>query len=163
MANKLNSMRVLEANKVPYEVFTYDDGIHDAAEVAAVIGVPAAQVYKTLVVERVGGGKPILVMIAADRQLDLKTLAAAIGEKKVAMASHADAERLTGLKVGGIGALALIQKNWPVYLDAPAEKRDRICVSAGQRGTNLRVPVPDLVRVLKARFVQATSDRTSES
>lgn len=158
MTNKLNSMRVLEANKVAYDVFTYDEAIHDAAEVATVIGVPVNQVYKTLVVERTSGGKPVLVMIAADKHLDLKKFAAAVGEKKVNMASHADAERLTGLKVGGIGALALIQKNWPVYVDQPAEKQSQICVSAGQRGTNLRVSVPDLVRVLKAKLVQATSD-----
>ena len=158
MANKLNSMRVLESNKVPYHVFTYDEGLHDAAEVATVIGVPANQVYKTLVVERTSGGKPVLIMIAADKQLDLKKFAAAIGEKKVTMASHADAERLTGLKVGGIGALALMQKTWSVYVDQPAEKQSHICVSAGQRGINLRVAVPDLMRVLNAKFVQATSD-----
>ena len=157
MTNKLNSMRVLEANKVAYNIFTYDEEIHDAVQVAAVIGIPVNQVYKTLVVERSAGRKPVLVMIAADKQLDLKKLAASVGEKKVSMASHADAERLTGLKVGGIGALALIQKNWSVYLDQPVEKLSHICVSAGQRGTNLRVPVADLVRVLKAKIVQASS------
>jgi Cys-tRNA(Pro)/Cys-tRNA(Cys) deacylase len=153
---KLNSMRLLESHGIPYEALTYDDGIHDAAEVAATLGVPAQEVYKTLVVERAAGGKPMLVMIAADRQLDLKKFAAAVGEKKVSMASHADAERLTGLKVGGIGALALVHKNWNVYLDKPAAALERICVSAGQRGTNLRVPVQDLIRVLSARVVEAT-------
>src|SRR5512140_3735872 len=117
--NKLNSMRLLESNGISYDALTYDDQIHDAVEVATVLGMPVHQVYKTLVVER-SAGKPVLVMIAADRQLDLKKFAAAIGEKKVAMASHADAEKLTGLKVGGIGALALVHKRWDVYLDIPA-------------------------------------------
>src|SRR5438045_3113769 len=139
MANKLNSMRVLEANHIPYDVMEYDPAVHDATEVAVKIGVPVETVYKTLVVERTAGGKPMLVMIAANRQLDLRKFAAAIGEKKVTMAAHADAERLTGLKVGGIGALALLQKNWDVYLDQPALALDYICVSAGQRGINLRV------------------------
>jgi Cys-tRNA(Pro)/Cys-tRNA(Cys) deacylase len=157
MANKLNSMRLLESHNVPYEVFNYDPSIHDADEVGAKIGVPAAQVYKTLVVERANtSSKPILVMIAADRHLDLKKLAASIGEKKVSMAAHADAEKHTGLKVGGIGALALVHKKWDVYLDRAAANLDSICVSGGQRGTNLRVAVADLIRVLNAKVVEAT-------
>ncbi len=159
MSTKLNSMRVLEAQKIPYEALTFDDTVHDAVEVADVLGVPAAHLYKTLVVQRVplvAAEKPLLVMIAADRQLDLKKFAAAIGAKKVAMAAHADAEALTGLRVGGIGALALVAKNWPVYLDQPATQIGSICVSAGQRGLNLRVPVADLIRVLRARVVEAT-------
>jgi Cys-tRNA(Pro)/Cys-tRNA(Cys) deacylase len=95
-------------------------------------------------------------MIAADRHLDLKKLAAAIGEKKVSMATHADAEKLTGLKVGGIGALALIHKKWDVYLDQPALQAGSICVNAGQRGVNLCVPVADLIRVLDAKVIEAT-------
>ncbi len=155
-ANKLNSMRFLESHKIAYEVMTYDDSIHDAQDAAQAIGVPVEQVYKTLVVERAAGGKPMLVMIAANRQLDLKKFAAAIGEKKVNMAAHADAEALTGLKVGGIGALALTHKNWAVYLDRPAAALTNIYVSAGQRGTNLRVSVADLIRILNAKVVDAT-------
>ncbi len=155
-SSKLNSMRFLESHGVTYDVLTYDSEIHDAVEAANAMNMPRQQVYKTLVVERAAGGKPLLVMIAADRQLDLKKFAAAIGEKKVGMASHADAEKQTGLKVGGIGALALVQKKWDVYLDKPATQEERICVNAGQRGINLRVPVPDLIRVLNARVVEAS-------
>ncbi len=154
--DKLNSMRLLEANGVSYETLTYDASLHDAVEVAGVLGLSAWQVYKTLVVERAAGGKPLLVMIAGDRHLDLRKLAAAIGEKKVSMATHADAEKLTGLKVGGIGALALIHKKWDVYLDRPALQAEAIYVNAGQRGVNLRVSVADLIRVLDATVVEAT-------
>lgn len=156
MPTKLNSMRFLETQHVPYEVLTYEDVIHDAVEAAEALGVLPAHLYKTLVVQRTSSDKPVLIMIAADRQLDLKKFAAAIGEKKMNMAAHADAEALTGLKVGGIGALALVAKNWPVYLDQPATQIQSICVSAGQRGINLRVPVNDLIRILKARIVEAT-------
>ena len=154
--SKLNAMRFLDSHSVPYDVMSYDSEIHDAVEAANAMGVPKEQVYKTLVVDRATGGKPLLIMIAADRLLDLKKFAAAIGEKKVNMASHADAEKQTGLKVGGIGALALIHKKWDVYLDKPATQQDRICVNAGQRGINLRVSVPDLIHVLGAKVVEAT-------
>jgi Cys-tRNA(Pro)/Cys-tRNA(Cys) deacylase len=158
---KLNSMRFLETQNVPYEALPYDESAEDAVAVAEILGVLPAHVFKTLVIERVGGGansKPILFMLPADKHVDLKKLAAAVGEKKVSMAAHADAEALTGLKVGGIGALALTHKNWAVYIDASATRLQHICVSAGQRGINLRVPVADLIRILKARVVEATAD-----
>jgi Cys-tRNA(Pro)/Cys-tRNA(Cys) deacylase len=158
MTTKLNSMRLLEANKVPYEVITYDDTLHDAVELAHTVGIPPNEVFKTLVVEAVDKAKPRLVMIPADRHLDLKKFAAAIGEKKVAMAAHAAAEKLTGLKVGGIGALALVQKHWDVYLDETAKAYEKIYVSAGQRGTNLHLPVADLMRLVGAKWVNAIEE-----
>jgi Cys-tRNA(Pro)/Cys-tRNA(Cys) deacylase len=152
MAQKLNSMRLLEKHDVPYEVTEFPDTMRDAEEIAEVLGVPPFMVYKTLVVEPVGGGKPLLALIPADRQLDLKALAAVSGHKKVGMAAHADAEKLTGLKVGGISALALTQKNWPVYLDKTAADLEHILVSAGQRGMDLRVPTAAFIRVVNAKL-----------
>jgi Cys-tRNA(Pro)/Cys-tRNA(Cys) deacylase len=159
VAQKLNSMRLLDTHKIPYEVVEFPDTERDAEAIAGLLGIPAAVVYKTLVVEPADGGKPLLAIIAADRHLDLKKLAAASGHKKVTMAAHADAERLTGLKVGGISALALTQKNWPVYVDQPASQLETILVSAGQRGLDLRVPPQALIRVLKARLAEITTGK----
>jgi len=148
-------MRVLEAQDIPYEVFAYPPTRHSALEVAELVGVPPSQVYKTLVIQR-ERGKPLLVMVAGDRQLDLKKLATAIDEKKLYMASQRDAERLTGLKVGGISALALLNRGFDILIDQVAAEQRQIYVSAGQRGTNLYLSVEDLVRVTGARLVEAT-------
>ena len=158
MAPKLNSMRLLEQHKIPYEVVEYPDDLRDAEQIAEVLGAPPFLVYKTLVVEPEGGGKPFLVMIASNRQLDLKRLAAVAGAKKVRMASHKDAEAMTGLKVGGISALALTHKNWTVFLDQPATEHQHILISAGQRGLDLRVPTMALVGVLRARLADVAND-----
>jgi Cys-tRNA(Pro)/Cys-tRNA(Cys) deacylase len=154
MAEKLNSMRILEQHKIPYEVLTYPDTIHDAQEVAEVLGVPYFTVYKTLVVqsENPTQPKPFLVMVACENKLDLKKMAVAAGVKKVRMAAHKDAEAMTGLKVGGISALALMHKGWQVYLDQPASQLQHIVISGGQRGTQLRVPVVPLVNLLRVRI-----------
>ena len=159
---KLNSMCLLEQHNIPYEAVTYGDpdAFHDAVEVAEMIGVPVDMVYKTLVVEPAGGGKPSLALIAADRSLDLKQLAAVMGVKKVGMAAHKDAERQTGLKVGGISALALTQKNWAVYLDRPALDHEHILVSAGQRGMQLRVPTAALIRLVRAKVADISTPGT---
>jgi Cys-tRNA(Pro)/Cys-tRNA(Cys) deacylase len=153
---KLNSMRLLEAKNIPYEVLTYEPITRDAEEVAELIGLPPFMVFKTLVVQSVETGKPLLALLPSDRQLDLKRMAASAGEKKVKLASHADAEALTGLKVGGISPLMLTDKNWKVYVDKSAVELQNIVISAGQRGTQLRVPTMPVLTLLRARIVDIT-------
>lgn len=156
---KLNSQRLLETHKLPYETlsYTYDpENPPDAVDVARQLGLPPGQVYKTLVLTGAAHGRPVLVMLAADTQLDLKKTAAALGQKRLELMPRAETERLTGLKIGGIGALALAAKRWQSYLDRAAQQHQRIYVNAGQRGTMLGVAVADLVRVLGAQLIDAT-------
>ena len=151
---KLNSMRVLEAQNMPYDVFTYAPQHHSALEVAQLAGVSPATVYKTLVVKR-ERGKPLLVMIAGDRQLNLKRFAVSIGEKRLRMASQREAEQLTGLQVGGISPLALLNRGFDIYLDKHALAQRRVYISAGRRGFNLCLIVEDLLKATDARLVEA--------
>ena len=153
---KLNSMRVLEAQGVRYEVLSFPDTIHSAVGVATYYGLPPAQVYKTLVIV-LSQGQPALVLIAGDRELQLKQLAQALGEKKLRMATQKEAEALTGLKVGGISALALSHRGFPVYIDGAAAALAEIIVSAGQRGMDMCLTVADLVRVTGATFTEVTA------
>jgi len=155
MADKNNTMRMLDARGVFYETYTFPPDTHSAEGVAQVVGLPASQVYKTLVVMR-NQGKPLLVMIAGDRELDLKRLAKAVGEKKLRMASYKEAESLTVLQVGGISALALLNRGFDVYIDRAATKLKRVLVSAGCRGINLGIAVEDLIRVTRAKAVECS-------
>ena len=156
MAKKLNSMRYLEAEGVGYAVLSFPDAIHAAAGVAEYCGLPPAHVYKTLVVV-LPQGKPALVLIAADREIQLKRLAQALGEKKLRMATQKEAEAWTGLRVGGISAMSLSHRAFPVYIDQASADLAEIIVSAGQRGVDVRLTVADLVRVTGATFVEATT------
>ncbi|MCB8942595.1 MAG: aminoacyl-tRNA deacylase [Ardenticatenaceae bacterium] len=149
---KTLAMKVLEGKKVAFEAVEYPSTERDAVQVAGALGVPPGQVFKTLVVTR-PAGKPLLVMIPADRQLDLKQVAAAVGEKKLKMATHQEAEALTGLQVGGISALAVGNRPFVVYIDSAAREYEQIYISAGKRGINLKVGVKDLVKVTGARWV----------
>ena len=157
MVEKTNAMRMLEARKIPFETYTFDPDIHSADGVAEALGLPTPQVYKTLVVVR-QQGKPLLVLVAGDRDLDLKRLAHAVGEKKLRMASYKEAESLTGLEVGGISALALINRGFDVYIERTATELSHILVSAGCRGTNLKLSVDDLIRITRARVIEATAE-----
>jgi Cys-tRNA(Pro)/Cys-tRNA(Cys) deacylase len=152
MSGKTLAMRVLEGQNVPYRVTTYDAKLRDAVAIAQQIGVAPNRVFKTLVVTRVSG-KPFLVMIAADKQLDLKMMARAVGEKKVSMASYQEAEQLTGLQVGGISALVLLNRGFVICADAGIKERQSVYVSAGKRGVQLLVPVDDLIRITGAEIM----------
>lgn len=149
-------MRLLEGKKVSYEAIAYDDQLRDAVEIARLIEAPPSAVFKTLVVTR-PIGKPLLVMVAADKQLDLKRLAKGLGEKKVSMASQREAEQLTGLQVGGISPLALLRRGFTICADAGIQDHKMVYVSAGKRGLQLRVRASDLVRVTGARIVSAAT------
>ena len=156
---KTLAMRVLEARGIPYDPVQYEVVDHlSAREVAAAIGFPAEQTFKTLVVlpER-PHARPILALLPGDSQLDLKKLAAAAGEKKVQMAPQREAERLTGLEKGGISPLALMDKGWAVYLDETAILFDRIEISAGKVGMGVVVPVEPLIELLAAQMVDLSS------
>ena len=153
---KNNVTRFLDAQKVPYRLYTYDyaAGVHSAVEVAEAVGLPPDQVYKSLVaLADDPNRKPLVVVIPGPATLDLKALAGAVKAKKMKMATHELAEQLTGLQTGGISPLALINKGFDIYLDRRAQRYEQIAVSAGQRGANVLMPVKELVRLTKARVV----------
>jgi Cys-tRNA(Pro)/Cys-tRNA(Cys) deacylase len=154
-AFKNNVTRFLDSRRVTYQVFTFDYAENDSAvKVAEAIGLPANQVFKTLVVQPEDANrKPLLVIIPGPDTLDLKALAKAAKLKKAKMATHEQAEALTGLQTGGISPLALINKGFDIYLDAQAESFTSVAVSAGQRGANVLLPVKDLVSLTRARVV----------
>jgi Cys-tRNA(Pro)/Cys-tRNA(Cys) deacylase len=146
-----NATRALDAQKIAYVATAYSPDLHTASEIANAIGAPLPQVFKTLVtLPDAPTGRPTLVVIPGTKELDLKALASALGEKKLRMASHQEAEKLTGLKVGGISALALLAKNWRVVLDDTALVYDQIYVSGGQRGLNLCLSPTDFQSVTHA-------------
>ena len=152
MIQKTLAMKVLEGQKAAYEVFSYPTTERDAAVIAHHFGVPPAQVFKTLVVDRTPA-KPLLVLVPANGRLNLKKLAQVTGDKKLKMATHAQAEHITKLQVGGISPLALLNKGFVMLVDQSAQQEPFIFVSSGQRGLNLRLRTADLVRIINGRYV----------
>jgi Cys-tRNA(Pro)/Cys-tRNA(Cys) deacylase len=149
--NKTQAMRLLEGKKVPYTAHFYDhQEFVSAVEVAQAIDMPPEKVFKTLVAEP-DRGKPILAVIPANGDLDLKALAKAAGTKKVRMATQASAEHLTGLQKGGISALALINRGFQVFLDDNALEYNQIAMSAGERGAQVVLAPEDFLRLTRSQ------------
>lgn len=156
-----NITRLLDVRKIPYTVFELPREKLGASETAVLLGVSPAQVFKSIVVVRLGKGKPILALVPGGTDVDLKALALAVNEKKLVLPAEREAEQLTGLQAGGISPLALLNKRFQVILDISAQDFTEIHVSGGQRGLNLLMPVNALVELTQARLAPIARPSTN--
>ncbi len=156
---KTNAVRVLDNLGIAYELRDYDVNPDDlAAEtVAAKIGFPPEQVFKTLVVrgDRTG---ILLAVIPGNTQLDLKALAQVSGDRKVETVSLKEVQPLTGYIRGGVTALAC-KKDYPVFVDELIEIFEVISISAGVRGTQILLAPADYLRAVKGTVGMISQDK----
>jgi len=150
MAQATRATRALEQAGVAFSVHQYDydpdvDSIGLAA--ARALGVGARQEFKTLMV--LADGKPACVIAPSDGEVSLKRVAATLGARAAAMMKPADAERISGYKVGGISPFGQARKI-PVVLDETALLFDRIYLNGGQRGLQVLLAGSEVARVLGA-------------
>ena len=146
-----NVTRLLAAKGVPFEAHELPAEKLGGFEAAQFLGVDPAQMFKTIVALRPDGGKPVLALVPAHAELDLKGLGRALGGKKLQLATQSQAEQLTALQVGGISPLALIGKGFDVVLDQSALIFEKIYLSGGQRGLNLSLAPKDVQQLTKAK------------
>jgi Cys-tRNA(Pro)/Cys-tRNA(Cys) deacylase len=149
VAHKTNAVRLLDQLGVPYELREYEVHPDDlAAEtVAAKIGMPPEQVFKTLVARGDRNGVCVAV-IPGDAELDLKALAAASGDRKVQLVPAKELQSLTGYIRGGVTALAG-KKDYPIYVDETIELFETISISAGIRGMQIVLAPADYLKATR--------------
>jgi Cys-tRNA(Pro)/Cys-tRNA(Cys) deacylase len=147
---KTNAVRVLDRLAINYELREYDVDPDDlsAETVAAKIGLPTEQVFKTLAVHGDRNGV-CLAVISASQELNVKALASQTGDRKIDMVPLKEVQALTGYIRGGVTALAC-KKDYPVYIDELADICDLISVSAGIRGLQILLAPADYIRAVKA-------------
>jgi Cys-tRNA(Pro)/Cys-tRNA(Cys) deacylase len=153
---KTNAARVLDRLGIKYELREYQVDPDDlsAETVAAKVGLPPEQLFKTLAVRGDRNGT-CLAVIPANEELDFKALAHQTGDRKVDMVPLKEVQAATGYIRGGVTALAC-KKDYPVYIDELAEISDVISVSAGIRGLQILLAPEDYIRAVKARVVAIT-------
>jgi len=149
---KTNAVRLLDQLGIHYELREYEVDPDDlAAEtVAAKIGLPAEQVFKTLVARGDRHGI-CMAVIPGNTELDLKALAAASGDRKIQLVPMKELQGLTGYIRGGVTALAG-KKDYPVYVDETVELFDMISISAGIRGLQILLAPADYLTATKAKL-----------
>ena len=157
MAHKTNAVRLLDQIGISYELREYEVDPDDlAAEtVAAKIGLPPEQVFKTLVArgDRTG---ICMAVIPGSAQLDLKALASVAGDRKMQLTPVKELQSLTGYIRGGVTALAG-KKDYPVYVDETIELFDVISISAGVRGTQILLAPSAYLKVTKGTLGQLSN------
>jgi Cys-tRNA(Pro)/Cys-tRNA(Cys) deacylase len=158
---KTNAVRVLDKLGIRYELRQYQVDPDDlsATTVAAKIGIPPGQLFKTLAVQGDRNGI-YLAVIPATEELDLKALAHQTGDRKVDMVALKAVQSATGYIRGGVTALAC-KKEYPVYIDELAESCDVISISAGMRGLQILLAPEDYIRAVKARVVAIAKRQAS--
>ena len=134
---------------IPYELREYEVDPDDlsAETVAAKVGLPAEQVFKTLVARGDRNGV-CMAVIPGDQELDLKAMAVAAGERKIQLVPVKELQSLTGYIRGGVTALAA-KRDFPVYVDETIELFDVVSISAGVRGWQILIAPADYLRATK--------------
>jgi len=158
-ASKTNAVRLLETLKIPFEVREYEVDPDDlsAESVAAKIGLPPEQTFKTLVARGDSNGV-CLAVIPGNYTLDLKALARASGDRKIDTVPLKDVQPLTGYIRGGVTALAC-KKDYPVLVDELAQIFDTISVSAGTRGLQILLAPDDYLRAVNGAYAAISREK----
>lgn len=146
---KTNGARILESLKIPFQLREYEVDPEDlsATTVAKKIGMPAEQVFKTLLTTG-GPGAFAFAVIPGDEELDFKKLARAAGFRKAEMVALKDVQPLTGYIRGGVTIFGA-KKAYPVFIDESIELFDEISVSAGARGTQIIISPADYLKAAR--------------
>ena len=159
MSHKTNAARLLDQLGIRYELREYEVDPDDlAAEtVAAKIGLPPEQVFKTLVARGERNGVAMAV-IPGDQELNLKALAESAGERKIQLVPAKELQSLTGYIRGGVTALAA-KRDFPVFADETIELFNVISISAGIRGQQILIAPADYLRATKAKVADLSQPK----
>ena len=159
MAAKTNAARILEQLGIKFDLREYavDPDDLSAETVAAKVGLPAEQVFKTLVVRGDRHGV-CLAVIPGNALLDLKALATAAGDRKTETVSLNEVQPLTGYIRGGVTAMGC-KRDYPVWIDETAQLFDIISISAGQRGLQLLLAPEDYRRAVNGQYAAIAKDK----
>lgn len=150
MSKATRATKMLERAGVAFVVASYDyDPEADSIglQAAAALGEPPERVLKTLMA--LVDGQPVCVIVPSNREVSMKRLAAAVGGKAAQMMKPAEAERISGYKVGGISPFGQ-RRQLPTVIEAEAMAHDQVYINGGQRGLQVRMKPQDALSVLGA-------------
>ena len=148
---KTNAMRILDKNKIPYELISYEcdefiDGLHTAEKT----GAPVEQSFKTLVAQGKSKAYYVFVVPIAE-EVDLKLAAKTVGEKSIEMIHVKDINAITGYVRGGCTPIGM-KKLFPTYIQESAKDYDQIYVTGGRIGNTLKLNPQDQAKLGRGKY-----------
>jgi Cys-tRNA(Pro)/Cys-tRNA(Cys) deacylase len=150
MSKTTRATKMLERAGVAFTVHSYDydpDADSIGLQAAEALGEPPERVLKTLMA--LFDGKAACVIVPSDKEVSMKKLAAALGGKSAQMMKPADAERISGYKVGGISPFGQMRR-LPTVIEAQALAHELVYINGGQRGLQVQLKPRDALSVLEA-------------
>ncbi len=154
---KTNAMRILDRNKIKYEINLYEcKEFIDAVDIADRLGQPYESSFKTLVTVGKSGEHYVFVLPIA-MELDLKKAASVVGEKSLSMIAVKDITALTGYVRGGCTALGM-KKAFRTVIDSSAKQFDSIIISGGRIGAQIILAPDDLAKAANAEFADILAE-----
>lgn len=148
---KTNAMRILDRNKISYEVNTYEcDEFVDGMDIADKLGQKYEESFKTLVTKGKSGSYYVFVL-PVNEELDMKKGAKSVGEKSVEMIHVKDINSVTGYIRGGCSPLGM-KKLYKTVIHQSAEKYEKIIISGGRIGSQIIINPFDLVKVTAGKY-----------
>lgn len=152
---KTNAMRILDRNKISYDILNYEcDDFIDGLHTAELTGAPVEQSFKTLIMQGKSKQYYVYVIPIAD-EVDLKAAARAVGEKSVEMLHVKDITAVSGYVRGGCSPLGM-KKQFPTVIDKSAAAFDKIYISGGRIGTTITVNPDALLSVVRGQYADVT-------
>jgi Cys-tRNA(Pro)/Cys-tRNA(Cys) deacylase len=149
---RTRAIEILTEKSVAFEVRAFEAARFTAEEAAEALQLPLASIFKTLVVRGSAAGEA-MALVPGDRELNLRKLAAACGEKRVDLVPVQELQRLTGYLKGGVSPLGG-KRVLPIYIDASARQCSLISISAGLRGVQILIAPEALIRASGARVAE---------
>lgn len=155
---KTNAMRILDAQKVDYQIYHYDnkDGKIDGISVAGKINKDPVMVYKTLVAQATSKNIYVFV-IPVGAELDLKKAAKAAAEKKLDLLPVKEIQAQTGYIRGGCSPVGM-KKHYPTFIDSQATRLETIIVSGGKIGVQVELAVESLQTIADAAIIELVKE-----
>ena len=155
MAVKTNALRILDREKIHYEIREFPlKGLEAAVNVPEYLGISRDQLFKTLVTTDSNGAYYVFCL-PTSRELDLKKAAATVGTKRIEMLKQKDLQKLTGYIHGGCSPVGM-KKLFPTVVDISALNWEKIVVSAGKVGILMEINPRMLESLIKARYDSVT-------
>lgn len=155
---KTNAMRILDKNKVSYEVVSYECGeFVDGVHIADLLGQPYEISFKTLVTVGKSGNYYVFVL-PVDKEVDLKKAAKCAGEKSVELVAVKDINAVTGYIRGGCTPVGM-KKLFPTFIQQSARQFENIIISGGQLGVQIHLDPQDLLRVVGGVYADFEAER----
>jgi Cys-tRNA(Pro)/Cys-tRNA(Cys) deacylase len=154
------ALKILTERQVRFRLANFPSQEKNAEEVSRSLDIPLCQVVKTLLL-KTPANQFFLVLCPGDRQVDLRTLAPVLKEKRVDLAAKDEVYKVTGYFIGGVSPLGT-RRDLPLIMDSSVLEQDQISISAGRWGCQILLDPRSLREILGPRLTVASVTRGKE-